>query len=313
MVKISGFYDEVSSDLETQCKLVKELGETYMCPRKVNGKNIASYTAEEFERDVKPTLDKYGVKFSSIGSPIGKIRWDDDDAYDAQLKQLEELVKICGIMGCKYIRVFSFRLKKDEYEKAYPVVIKKLKGFLEKVKGTDVMLIHENEKRIYGDEPNRCVKLYKEISDPQFKLCYDASNYIQCGYDAWESYNIVKEYCVYYHVKDCSKYRVEVPVGMGEGNYTKLLKDLVADRGYDGFMTLEPHTGKYADHKVLFQCLCWITWAIPYISKWHRVFRMIDKNKGMKRFQTVDRKTMFLWQYNGLKKLLEQAGVDING
>ena len=94
MVKISGFYDEVSSDLETQCKLVKELGETYMCPRKVNGRNIASYTAEEFQREVKPTLDKYGVKFSSIGSPIGKIRWDDDDAYESQLRQLEELVKI---------------------------------------------------------------------------------------------------------------------------------------------------------------------------------------------------------------------------
>ena len=76
---------------------------------------------------------------------------------------------------------------------------------------------------------------------------------------------------------------------------------------------MEPHTGKYADHKVLFQCLCWITWAIPYISKWHKVFRMIDKNKGMKRFETVDRKTMFLWQYNGLKKLLEEAGVEING
>ena len=33
----------------------------------------------------------------------------------------------------------------------------------------------------------------------------------------------------------------------------------------------------------------------------------------MKRFETVDRKTMFLWQYNGLKKLLEEAGVEING
>ena len=40
MVRISGFYDEVSSDLETQCKLVKELGETYMCPRIVNPLSI---------------------------------------------------------------------------------------------------------------------------------------------------------------------------------------------------------------------------------------------------------------------------------
>ena len=39
MVKISGFYDEVTSDFEEKCKAVKAFGETYMCPRVVNGKN----------------------------------------------------------------------------------------------------------------------------------------------------------------------------------------------------------------------------------------------------------------------------------
>ena len=66
-VRISGFYDEVSSDLETQLKLMKKLGESYICPRGVNGRNISSYTAAEFERDIKPVLDSYGAKFSSIG------------------------------------------------------------------------------------------------------------------------------------------------------------------------------------------------------------------------------------------------------
>ena len=64
-VRISGFYDEVSSDLETQLKLMKKLGESYICPRGVNGRNISSYTAAEFERDIKPVLDSYGAKFSS--------------------------------------------------------------------------------------------------------------------------------------------------------------------------------------------------------------------------------------------------------
>ena len=68
-IKISGFYDEVSGDLKTQLELCKKLGEQYICPRIVNGKNIANYTLEEFEKDIKPMLDEYGVKFSSIGSP----------------------------------------------------------------------------------------------------------------------------------------------------------------------------------------------------------------------------------------------------
>ena len=156
MVKISGFYDEASSDLRKQCELIKSFGEEYLCPRVVNGRNISTYTAEEFEKEIKPILDEYGVKFSSIGSPIGKIDLYDDEAYAVQLKKLEELVKICKIMNCKYIRMFSFHVDpKGNYDEYFPVVVKKLKGFLEVVKGTDVILLHENEKKIYGFRINR--------------------------------------------------------------------------------------------------------------------------------------------------------------
>ena len=75
---ISGFYDEVSGDLNTQIAEIKKLGESYLCPRTVNGKSIADFTAEEFKRDIKPILDKEGIKFSSIGSPIGKVNIDDE-------------------------------------------------------------------------------------------------------------------------------------------------------------------------------------------------------------------------------------------
>ena len=79
-IKISGFYDEVSSNLDEQIKLIKEFGESYLCPRVVDGKNIANYTAQEFQSVIKPRLDNAGIKFSSIGSPIGKIGLYDDEA-----------------------------------------------------------------------------------------------------------------------------------------------------------------------------------------------------------------------------------------
>ena len=47
-VTISGFYDEVSLKLDKQIALLNELGEKYMCPRMLDGKNIADYTLEEF-------------------------------------------------------------------------------------------------------------------------------------------------------------------------------------------------------------------------------------------------------------------------
>ena len=86
-ITISGFYDEISSALSTQIAILHELGETYMCPRNVDGKNIADYTFEEFKEKIFPVLKKEGVKFSSIGSPIGKVGIDDEEGFEKQKKQ----------------------------------------------------------------------------------------------------------------------------------------------------------------------------------------------------------------------------------
>ena len=66
------------------------------------------YTFEEFKKDIYPILQKEGIKFSSIGSPIGKVGIDDEEGFEKQKKQLAELVKIAQLMECKYIRIFSF-------------------------------------------------------------------------------------------------------------------------------------------------------------------------------------------------------------
>ena len=68
-ITISGFYDEISSKLSTQIGVMHELGETYMCPRNLDGKNIADYTLEEFEDKIYPVLKREGIKFSSSFLP----------------------------------------------------------------------------------------------------------------------------------------------------------------------------------------------------------------------------------------------------
>lgn len=311
-VKISGFYDEASLDFETQLKLVKELGESFMCPRIVNKKNLANYTAEEFEKTVWPLMKEYGVRFSSIGSPIGKIGLYDDEAYREQLKKLEELVKICKLTGCRYIRVFSFHCNTSgDCSGYFPEVVKKIRGFLEVAEGSDIILLHENEKKIFGDIPERCLMLYNEINNPQFKLAFDASNYIQCGADPREAYALLKDYAVYYHIKDCSAEKVEVPLGLGEGNYKEMLTDLIVNRKYDGFLTLEPHTGKYADFKILFNFLAPVASLIKPIRYFHKVFRRIDKAMNVGAMQKVSHDTPFRWQHAALVKML--AEIDAGG
>ncbi len=315
MFKISGFVDEVSSDLMTQIGVMKELGQKYLCPRSVNGKNIADYTVEEFTKNIKPILDENQIKFSSLGSKIGKVKIDDEEGFKKQCDQLKELVKIAKVMECKYIRIFSFFIDSDKtqftgstsddssYDEYFDKVMEKLNVFLDIVKGEDVVLIHENEKGIYGNSAERMLKLIKAIDNPQFRLAHDSSNYIQCGYDPFEAYELTKEYVDYVHLKDNRSGR-EVPLGIGDGKYKEILDDL-NKRGYDGFVTLEPHTVFYAKLKRLFYVLPFLSFVFPNSLK---VYRYVDKTMGIKALQGVSRKEVYVWQHQGAVKILTEVG-----
>lgn len=303
-MKISGFTDEVSSSLDEQIAVLHGLGRHYMCPRGINGKNISDYTAQEFESEIKPVLQREKISFSSIGSPIGKIGLYDDKAYARQCEQLAELVKIARSMGCGYIRIFSFFVEPDgNYDEYFPVAVKKLKGFLDIAKGSGVKLMHENEKRIFGDVPERVKALYDAIGDPDFVLCYDASNYIQCGCDPWKAYEALRDYTVYYHMKDCTE-GVEVPLGTGQGRIKDIIGDLAA-RGYDGFLTLEPHTFKYA----LLKIPVYLLPPVGKIAKLRRIYRQVDAHMGVGAFQRVGRKEVYIRQHDNLVAMLKEAGV----
>ena len=304
-ITISGFYDEISSSLDRQIEAIKGYGERYLCPRVIDGKHIADYTADQFEKTVKPRLLKNGIRFSSIGSPIGKVAVDDDVSYRKQLDQLAELVAIARSMDCRYIRIFSFFMPEGENPAVYrDVVMRKMRGFLDVAKDSGVMLLHENEKKIYGDTPERCLDLYKTLGDCNFALIYDASNYIQCGVDAWEAYEMVKDYVVYYHVKDCDRLTgVEVPLGTGDGYYERLFDDLAA-RNFEGFATLEPHTAKYAKYRKL---LYFVPFAAFFRKEWFGAFRRTDRKLGYSPFRSITVKDVFDLQYAALRDYLKRA------
>lgn len=304
-VTISGFYDEISFSLDEQIAALNELGEKYMCPRMIDGRNIADFTAEEFEASVKPRLDKAGIKFSSIGSPIGKVSVSDEEGYKKQLVKLAELVKIAKLMECKYIRVFSFLLPHYDDPAIYrDKVMKKMQGFLYVVKGSGIVLLHENEKGIYGNVASRCLDLYKTLNNPDLKLVYDASNFVQCGEDPVAAFDLLKDYTVYYHIKDCDREtRMEVPVGAGDGAYDYIIGEL-KKMNYEGFMTLEPHTAKYA---VLRRPVYFIPFMPLILPKFYKAFRKIDKLLGKKPVNKVTRKDVFFVQYNNIKELIKEA------
>lgn len=241
-IHISGFSDEISSDFNEQLEHVVKLGMNYISLRGINGRNINDYSIEEINDYVKPTLDKYKVKVSSIGSPIGKVFIDDEEGFQQQKVDLARLCEIANILECDYMRIFSFYIPKDKNPDDYHAeVVAKVKEFADIAREYNVVLLHENEKDIYGDTDVRVKKLFDGVKDSAFKLIFDFANFVQVGTETLPAYELLEADIEYFHIKDAVfDVNENVVCGTGDGHIKEILKDALV-KGYEGFLTLEPH------------------------------------------------------------------------
>lgn len=247
--KISGFSDEIASDIKTQFEVLGKLGIKYFEPRGVDGKNIADLSDDEAAA-LKEKMDEAGIKVSSIGSPIGKIDIKDDFAPHFAL--FKRVVAIAKILDTKYIRMFSFYNSTPWTEELNEEVFARLSQMLSYAKENDVILLHENEKGIYGADAPHCLELMQRFYCDNFKAVFDPANFVQEGQDTREAFKMLKPYIAYMHIKDAlpekltanEEYFSVVPSGYGVGNVEYILKELFAD-GFDGFLSLEPHLGSF--------------------------------------------------------------------
>ena len=65
-----------------------------------------------------------------------------------------------------------------------------------------MILMHENEKDIYGDVLSRCVDLMQTLNSAHFKSAFDFANFVQCGEDTAKCWDALRPYIVYIHIKD---------------------------------------------------------------------------------------------------------------
>ena len=228
MIKISGFSDEISQDTTEQFEALNRLGISYFEPRGIDGKNISALTRDE-ALALKKKMDTYGIKASSIGSPIGKIKTSDD--FDAHFEVFKNVVEIAGILDTPYVRMFSFYPVGEWDEMQKNIVFERLQKLIGYAKKNSVILLHENEKGIYGDIGTRCKELMETFYGNNFKAVFDPANFIQSGEDTKICFEMLKDYIEYMHIKDALKDNGKVvPSGYGDGNveYVALLSTSAA-------------------------------------------------------------------------------------
>ena len=242
--RITGFADEISGDLNVQVDSLKSLGMSYVEMRGVDGNNLIFHTDDKV-RQIKQYLDNNGIKLSALGSPLGKIGIT--DPFEPHFDEFKRAIEIAHMMECPNIRMFSFYLPNDANPSDYEgEVFDRLGKFIDYAAANDALLLHENEKGIYGEKAAECEKLMKAFYGDHFKAIFDFANFVQCGQDTLEAYEMLKQYIYYIHVKDAKKADGSVmPAGYGDGNVATILKSLYSN-GYDGFLSLEPHLFNFA-------------------------------------------------------------------
>lgn len=235
----SGFADEISPDFDEQLKLLNELGIKYLELRGAYGKNVSEFSDEMLDR-LSEKLEKSGIGVSAIGSPVGKYEITED--YSIQLERFCRIIDIAKKMKTRYIRIFSYFMKPCDFEKYKDEVIRRLFGFVKIAENEDIILLHENEKDIFGENAENCKYIFDNIKSPNLKGIFDPANFVQCGVDTLKAFELLKEHIVYMHIKDALPNGEVVPAGMGIGHLPEIFERLNAD-GYEGFVSLEPHLG----------------------------------------------------------------------
>lgn len=248
-INLSGFADEINPQLDEQIRVLKKLGMHYVEMRGANGKGLVEYPLDEVEK-IKEQLDENDIHLSSVGSPIGKIPIVQD--FEEHFKLFCHTINIAHVMEVPYIRMFSFFMPEGEDpEKYHDEVFRRVGRMADYAAKHNVILLHENEKEIYGDVADRCRKLMEEFYSDHFKAVFDFANFVQCHQDTKEAYEMLKPYIEYVHVKDAEWESGQVvPAGHGDGNVKEILK-MLKESGYEGFLSLEPHLADFAGFSAL--------------------------------------------------------------
>jgi sugar phosphate isomerase/epimerase len=241
---LSGFIDEISDDFSQQCEVAAGLGLSYVEVRSAWGTNILDLDESQLNT-LRETLASNDLKVSSIGSPIGKISIDDE--FPPHLERMRHAVEVAMTLEAPYIRLFSFFIPEGtDPDSRRDEVLNRMSALAEAAADSDVILVHENEKEIYGDIPRRCLDIVTSVSSPKLQLAWDPANFVQVGVRPFtEGYAMLRPHVGYIQIKDALLSDGTVVVaGAGDGEVPETVRALRAD-GFDGFFSLEPHLGEY--------------------------------------------------------------------
>lgn len=243
---LSGFGDEIDPDPRIQAAVLLALGAKHIEVRSAWGTNVVELDDAQVA-ELKSILDEAGMKVSAVASPIGKV--DASLPAEHEVDRLRRIIEVAKALDTRYVRMFSFyRGEGQTPEEIRDAVMERLSLMAAVAEEANIILIHENEKDIYGDTPERVLDILETVNSPALRAAWDNANFVQVGVKPYtDGYAKLRPYLEYLQVKDAiAATGVVVPTGHGDGELVETITALKED-GYTGFASLEPHLSEQHD------------------------------------------------------------------
>ena len=283
-VILSAFSDEAanSKSVVEQFAVLAALGLQYYSPRFLNVtgevKNIMKLDKTEL-KTVRKLQDDYGLKVTSIGSPIGKVKLlDVDDGSHNRFVPFEKYLKEdvstaidrAHALDAKMIRGFSFYHPRGTDPKPHVAkAVDQLAAIARRCAKDGIVYALEVEANLIGQNGQLMAELARKIDEPNLICIFDGGNISSQNLDCLRclaEYQVMRKHLGYFHIKD---YRIDpglewtgvvdeerlknfVPADIGDSGHELIFRDLrehlpQIDRrmkklGLPGmFLELEPH------------------------------------------------------------------------
>lgn len=237
---LSGFGDEIDPDPAVQSAVLTALGACFIEVRSAWSTNALDLDGSRLA-DLRAVFDRAGLRVSALASPIGKV--DLSLPPEHELQRLRRAIQVAGKLDTRYIRIFSFYPSDDApVSSVRDDVLHRMRLLAHEAERADLILLHENEKGIYGDIPERILDIVEAVGSENLRVAWDNANFVQVGVRPFtDAFAQLSPYLEYLQLKDAHAATGEVvPCGHGDGQLRETLAAL-RDSGYTGFASLEPH------------------------------------------------------------------------
>ncbi len=249
---LSGFADEAANEktLDQQFSAFAALGLEYFTIRFLDAgagiKNVMALTDEEIAL-VKQKMDEYGMRVSSIGSPIGKVKLADvDDGTSTPFRPITEYLETEVARACRLAHQFDTRLirgfsfyhpKGSELNPYLNQAVEQLGAIVDVCQREGLIFGLEVEANLVGQNGFVLADIHRQIAHPSLVLIFDGGNLVMQGFDAdevFQQYQAMKPGLGWIHIKDFNLPPAD-PQHNGRHVDEEAVKDFVpADRGSSG-------------------------------------------------------------------------------